>query len=83
MRTRAVVREVIGKEDWGIVQLSPRRLQLLRLMAEGKSNKQLAYEMGITLGTVRQYLYRLFKLLKVHDRTQAVVWYLKRQDQFK
>lgn len=55
------------------VRLSPRELQVVRLVAEGRSNQQIADELYLTLPTVRTYLRRLFAKLDVHDRTQLAV----------
>lgn len=52
--------------------LSPRQRQILRLIQEGKVNKEVAEELGIGLGTVKQHIVALFKKLKVSNRAMAV-----------
>lgn len=52
--------------------LSPRQLQILKLLQEGKPNKALSEELGIGLGTVKQHLVALFKKLNVKNRAMAV-----------
>ena len=52
--------------------LSPRQLDVLKLIAEGKSNKQIAYELGLTEGTVKLHVTAILKLLNVYNRTGAV-----------
>ncbi|MBO4285208.1 MAG: response regulator transcription factor [Alphaproteobacteria bacterium] len=53
--------------------LTNRQSQVLDLMAEGKSNKQIAYEMGVSEATVKLHINALLRSLKVNNRTQAVV----------
>jgi DNA-binding NarL/FixJ family response regulator len=53
--------------------LSERELELLRLLACGLSNPEIARQLYLTEGTVRNYTSELFRKLAVSDRTQAVV----------
>src|SRR4030095_2693601 len=59
-------------EDVTRVQLTPRELATLRLMADGKSNKEIANELGISARTVKTHLGHLFEKLGVTSRTEAV-----------
>ena len=54
------------------VQLTPRELSTLRLMADGRSNKEIASELGISERTVKTHLGHLFEKLGVTSRTEAV-----------
>ena len=54
------------------VQLTPRELATLRLMADGKSNKEIAQGLGISDRTVKTHLGHLFEKLGVTSRTEAV-----------
>jgi len=54
------------------VQLTPRELTTLRLMADGKSNKEIASELDISERTVKTHLGHLFEKLGVTSRTEAV-----------
>ena len=54
------------------VQLTPRELSSLRLMADGKSNKEIANSLGIAERTVKTHLGHLFEKLGVTSRTEAV-----------
>ena len=54
------------------VQLTPRELTALRLMADGKSNKEIASELEISERTVKTHLGHLFEKLGVTSRTEAV-----------
>lgn len=50
------------------VSLTPRERELLSFLRQGMRNKQIAHEMGITEGTVKIYLFRLFHKLGVRNR---------------
>jgi DNA-binding NarL/FixJ family response regulator len=54
------------------VQLTPRELATLRLIADGKSNKEIANELRISERTVKTHLGHLFEKLGVTSRTEAV-----------
>lgn len=54
------------------VALTPRQKDILRLLCEGKVNKEIARELDIGLGTVKQHLVALFKRLQVSNRSMAV-----------
>ena len=54
------------------VQLTPRELATLRLMADGKANKEIAGALGISERTVKTHLGHLFEKLGVTSRTEAV-----------
>jgi len=57
----------------GLVEpLSPRELEVLRLLADGRSNQAIAAELVISLDTVKRHLSHLFSKLEVANRTQAV-----------
>ena len=53
--------------------LSEREIQVIRLVARGHSNQQIADELFLSLETVRTYLRRMFAKLGVHDRTHLAV----------
>lgn len=59
--------------------LSPRQLEIMQLLAQGLSNKEIATILGITEGTIRVHLSAIFKAIKVSNRTEATLWYLLRQ----
>lgn len=52
--------------------LSPRQIDVLQLIAKGQSNKQIAYELGLTEGTIKLHVTAILKLLNVYNRTGAV-----------
>lgn len=54
-------------------ELSPRQMSVLRGLLAGKSNSQIAEELGVTEGTVKTHLYTIFRILGVHSRTEALL----------
>jgi DNA-binding NarL/FixJ family response regulator len=61
-----------------LADLNPVELDLLQLLAQGLSNKEISVRMHCSLGTVKKYLQRLFDKLHVSDRTRAVVTGIRR-----
>ncbi len=55
-----------------IEPLSPRELEVLRLMADGCSNKEIASRLVISIGTVKRHVVHIFQKLGAANRTQAV-----------
>lgn len=58
-------------------QLSPREMEILALVAEGFSNKEIGARLEISPGTVRIHLYHIYSKLHVRCRTEAAVEYLR------
>ncbi|HTW78276.1 MAG TPA: response regulator transcription factor [Terracidiphilus sp.] len=58
--------------------LSSREREVLDLIVRGKSNKEIAYDLGITESTVKCHVSVILMRLNVSDRTQAVVTALQR-----
>jgi DNA-binding NarL/FixJ family response regulator len=54
------------------VQLTPREMATLRLLADGKSNKEIANALDISERTVKTHLAHLFEKLGVTSRTEAI-----------
>ena len=59
------------------LQLSPRELDILALLAQGLSNADIAQQLFLSDGTVRNYTSEIFKKMGVSDRTQAAVLALR------
>jgi DNA-binding NarL/FixJ family response regulator len=72
--------EVAGKlaEHVMFPDLTERELEVLRLMAAGKSNREVGADLFITEGTVKAHVNNILSKLGVSDRTQAVTTALKR-----
>lgn len=57
--------------------LSAQERRVLALVAEGKTNKEIAEQMGLSDKTVKNYLSNVFEKLKINRRSQAAVMYLE------
>lgn len=53
-------------------QISVRERQVISLLRSGQANEQIARELGISVGTVKQYLNGIFKTFDVHSRGELV-----------
>lgn len=58
--------------------LTPRELAVVRALARGKSNKEIARDLGITEKTVRNHASNVYAKLHVFDRTQAVLYAIRK-----
>lgn len=72
-----------GKEttDYKEYGISERELEVIRLTAEGLSNKEIAARLYLSEGTVRNYLTTILDKLNLRDRTQLAVFYLSGRQQ--
>jgi LuxR family maltose regulon positive regulatory protein len=52
--------------------LSQRQLEVLRLVAQGASNQEIAEQLVITVGTVKSHINHILRKLDAHNRTEAV-----------
>ena len=64
--------ETTGASRAGAARMTPRQLQVLRCVIEGKENKVIARELGISDGTVKQHVSAVLHSLGVDNRTKAV-----------
>lgn len=63
---------ITGSEDAIPALLSDREMEVLRLIANGKSNKEIAAQLYIALNTVKRHAYNIYRKLEVSKRTHAV-----------
>lgn len=61
-----------------VSQLSPRELEVLRLVAKGLSNKEIGAALHVVEGTIKIHLTNILAKLGVSDRTQAILAAVKR-----
>jgi LuxR family maltose regulon positive regulatory protein len=59
-------------EDGFPISLSAREMEVLALIAEGKSNQEISAELYLALNTVKRHAYNIYTKLEVKKRTQAV-----------
>ncbi|HWF59079.1 MAG TPA: response regulator transcription factor [Nitrospira sp.] len=63
----------------GTDQLSSQEERVVALVAEGKTNKEIAVELGLSDKTVKNYLANVFQKLRITRRAQAAAFFVKRQ----
>jgi DNA-binding NarL/FixJ family response regulator len=60
-----------------LAALTPRERDVLTLIARGESNKRIAAELSLSVGTVKGYVSAIFEKLGVGDRTQAALFAIR------
>jgi DNA-binding NarL/FixJ family response regulator len=63
----------------GDVPLTNRESQVLKQVALGLTNKEIAQSLGISYETVKEHVQHILKKLKLNDRTQAAVWAVRKK----
>jgi two-component system, NarL family, response regulator NreC len=76
--SRVVVDAYLAKTDLPADPLTPRERQVLQLVAEGKTTKEVAAELGLTTKTAESYRSKIMEKLDIHD-TAGLVRYAIRQ----
>jgi two-component system NarL family response regulator len=66
-----------AKTEAPVQQLTQREVEVLRLVAKGKSNRQIAQALFISEKTVKNHLTNIFQKIGVSDRTQAALYAIK------
>jgi DNA-binding NarL/FixJ family response regulator len=72
--TRVVEELAHGGRTRALDVLTPRELDVLRLIAHGRSNKRIALELGVAEKTVKTHVGHLLAKLDLSDRTQAALY---------
>ncbi|MEH2253689.1 response regulator transcription factor [Nostoc sp.] len=57
-----------------LAELTPREKEVLRLIATGASNREIAQKLYISEGTVKNHVTNILNRLNLRDRTQAAIW---------
>lgn len=66
-----------AEDDKKLVGLTKREIQVLKLVAEGMFNRDIAEKLEISERTVKNHIANIFKKIQVSDRTQAAVFAIK------
>ena len=68
-----------GSSGWrdALAVLSPQERKVLALIAEGRTNKEVASELGLAEKTVKNYLSNIFEKLHVSRRSQAAAMFVR------
>ncbi len=75
----AAPEETVAPEDDSINLLTPREREVLELVAEGLTNKEIASRLVISVNTVRSHLRFILDKLHINNRVQAAIWYQSQQ----
>lgn len=67
----------VGHSQDRLTRLSPQERAILPLLAEGKTNKEIAMDLRLSDKTIKNYLANIFDKLQVRRRTEAVSWYIR------
>jgi DNA-binding NarL/FixJ family response regulator len=59
--------------------LSPRQLQILQLLAEGLTNREIAMRLGCKENTAKKHTIHVFDRTGMSTRVEAVIWFYQRQ----
>lgn len=62
------------------MKLARREAKLADLVAEGLTNKEIAYRMGLRESTVKSYLSRIFRTLEIDNRVHLTRWALANKE---
>ena len=69
--------DLFSDGEWARTQselgLSPRQAQIVRHVLQGKADKQIAHDLGISLPTVRTHMRRLFAKFELRDRLELTL----------
>ena len=61
-------------------KISLREKQVIDLVCQGKLNKEIAFQLHLSEGTIKEYVHRIFVKVKVSNRTELAVWALTRRE---
>ncbi len=61
------------KDNLKTISITERERQVLKYLAEGKTNEEIAKFLNVTVHTAKAHVHNIFEKMEVQDRTQAVV----------
>ncbi|MFN2494375.1 MAG: response regulator transcription factor [Pseudonocardiaceae bacterium] len=66
-----------GGGGFPAVHFAPREQDIMRLVAEGLGDKQIATRLGVSIRTIRTHFERLFRRHNIHSRTAALSLWMR------
>ena len=70
-------------EERSAPHLSRREWQIADLVMQGKQNKEIAFALSMTEGTIKEYLSRIFRKGAYRNRTELAIWLLAREEELR
>lgn len=64
---------LVDQEESIMIGVTPRQLEVLKLMAKGHSNKGISNIMNLSTNTVKEHIHNIFRTLQVKNRSQCIV----------
>jgi len=68
---------------WVVDNLTNREWEILRLICDGFSNKEIAFKLNVSVSTIKKHNFEMYKKLNVSSRMQAILEVAKRLDKMK
>ncbi len=78
-RLTTLGRRVRRRQAMEALRLTPRQMEVLRLVAQGLGNEQVAERLGLSQYTVKNHVHNILERLGVGDRTEAVAYAYRRR----
>ncbi len=69
---------IITVDEKYVEEVTESEWKVIKLVSKGLSNKEIAAELFLTEGSVRNYLSSILKKLDLRDRTQLAIWAVQR-----
>lgn len=66
-----------GEQKVPLAKLTPRELEVLKLLAAGKTNKEIAWLLRITVHTAKKHVSQVLSKLSVSSRVEAALLYIR------
>ncbi len=74
LKVFAQIKPVASGATKDLDALSPRELEVLQLVGQGKNNREIAASLHLSIGTVKNYLTQILSKLEIRDRISAALW---------